>query len=674
MKRNVAEIDFNRIKSGRIANSKVSSSTPSRNSLTATELSEVTENRRLLERVYTHWRSLADFRKRRARARDYFRGYQWRDLIEDPLTKEMVTEEDYIKSQGKVPLKQNLIRQMVKNLLGQYRSNPTQTIILSRVAEKANETEMMTNAIQSVKQTNNTNEVDVRTLEEFFISGASLHKILYSPDNLHDTEDVLIKKTSLSRAFFNADIESFGHDDIRLIGEMHDLTMDDIVAAFAINKTDESRIRGMYREIYQDPLFTSLRGLSSRNTDELDFYIPKDINKGRVFEVWEKKAEWRMRVHDYADASYEIRKDLTMDDIDSMNAERIARGTELGLTPEQIPMIVAEEYYDHFFYVKFLTPNGHCLYEAETPYAHKEHPYVLNLFPLIDGEVWGLVEDVIDQQRYVNRLITLMDFVISASAKGVLLVPKDVIPEDMNIEDFAQEWRSFNGVIAYTPKAHGKVPEQVSFNSSNFGVTELLQMQMSLFQDISGVHDAIQGKSAVSGTPAVMYAQQAQNSTLNSMDYVSAFNNWKQRRDWKVLQVIQQFYREERYLAVAGRASKPESRKYDPKRIENMKFDVVITQGVDSPVYSQVMDDYLMKFMEAGAIDIKMLLENSSLPFADQLLESVKRREEEAKNSQPQSPIPPEALQQLGGAANPKAMALAQQALGGKQPQAQAAA
>jgi len=663
MKFDVAEIDFARIKTNGIANTV-------QNTVMGSEFLDdsresVNENTRLLERAYSHWRSLTDFRKRTARARDYFRGFQWKDLIEDPLTKKQVTEEDFIKSQGRVPLKQNLIRQMVKNLLGQYRSNPTKTVVVSRVAEKARESEMMTNALHAAKQLNNLEEKDVRSLEMFFISGASIDKVLYSPDRIRDNEDILVKKVNLSRAIFNADIESV--DDIKLIGEIHDLTLDEVIGAFAKNKSDEERIKSFYRNATNnDPMTINQRGLSSKNKDEIDFYIPKDISKCRVFELWELKSEWRMRVHDYADASYEVRTDVTMEEIKAINAQRIARGTELGVPLDSIPLVVAEEYYDSFFYVKFLTPYGQSLFEGETPYKHKEHPYVINLFPLIDGEVWGLVEDVIDQQRYVNRLITLMDFVISASSKGVLLIPKDIIPEDMTIDDFAQEWRQFNGVIAYTPKPHGKVPEQVSANSANFGVTELLSMQMKLFQDISGVHEAIQGKQSVSGTPAALYAQQAQNATINSMDYVMAFNNFKQRRDWKILQVIQQFYQEERYLAVAGISTRPETRIYDPHRVENMHFDTVITQGVDSPVYRQMIDEYLIKFFEVGAIDFEMLLENSALPFANQLLDAVRKRREEMTAGQGGN-LPDDLLAQLNGQANPKAMELLNKAMGSSQ-------
>ena len=41
-----------------------------------------------------------------------------------------------------------------------------------------------------------------------------------------------------------------------------------------------------------------------------------------------------------------------------------------------------------------------------------------------------VVEDIIDQQRHINRLISLIDFIMGSSAKGVLLVPDNVIHED----------------------------------------------------------------------------------------------------------------------------------------------------------------------------------------------------------------------------------------------------
>ncbi len=286
-----------------------------------------------------------------------------------------------------------------------------------------------------------------------------------------------------------------------------------------------------------------------------------------------------------------------------------------------IPLIDAYEKPEKFMYVKFLTPTGDSLWEGETPYAHESHTYAISLYPLVDGECWGLVEDVIDQQRYINRLVIMQDFIISASAKGVLLIPEDAIPEDMDISDFADEWSKFNGVIKYKPsKAHGKVPEQISANSTNIGIQEMLALQMNYFQEISGVHSAIQGKEAKSGTPSSLYAQQAQNATINSVDYMEVFNSFKESRDMKALKIITQYYQSERYLAIAGNIYAEEAAKYSPEKVQGLDFDVRVTQGMDTPVYRSIIDDTLMKLMEGGAIGVELFLEHTSMPFAGKLL------------------------------------------------------
>lgn len=81
------------------------------------------------------------------------------------------------------------------------------------------------------------------------------------------------------------------------------------------------------------------------------------------------------------------------------------------------------------WHCRWFSPMGDLLTEYESPFGHKEHPFVMKFYPLTDGEVHSLVEDVIDQQKYVNRLITLVDHILSASAKGVLLFPENAVPD-----------------------------------------------------------------------------------------------------------------------------------------------------------------------------------------------------------------------------------------------------
>lgn len=627
------------------------------------------DNTFLLEKCRNDWESLRNFRTRRKRAREYVRGNQWGDIMTDPDTGQQITEEDYIKKQGKVPLKQNQIRQLMKNLLGQFRQNVTKAIVLSRQSGKGLEAEMMSYALEYVHQTNQTAEIDARLFEEYGVSGAIIQKLTYKFIKERDIEDIWIDNQNPAMIFFNSDIRDIRMTDLRRIGQIHDVTMDELIGAFAVKPADSAKIRSYYTDRSAE-YFYSTTGLSSAEVDNLDFYMPRNLYKCRVIEVWELKAGWRTYAHDFADGSMSIVPE-SLDEIRMINMNRVKRGLAEGIPAEEIPQIDATLKYEQFWWVKFLSPWGDLLYEGETPYDHQEHPFIMRLYPLLDGEVWGFVEDIIDQQRYINRLIILLDFIIGASAKGVLMIPESAIGK-MSQEEWASEWTKFNGMILYKDKPGVEKPYQISANSTNIGAHELLQLQMQLMQEISGVHSAIQGMDAKSGTPASLYAQQAQNATLNSTDYMMFFNSFQQARDYKILKLIKQFYKEERYLAISGNMYSEEAKLFVPKKVENMQFDIMISQAKDTPAYKVLVEDTLKELLAGQMIDLDMYLESSGLPFAERLRESLRKRQQamppvmpgmEGQVGMPGMPqIPADLQAQIAGGADPKAMAMLNQA------------
>jgi len=269
------------------------------------------------------------------------------------------------------------------------------------------------------------------------------------------------------------------------------------------------------------------------------------------------------------------------------------------------------------------------------------------MYPLLDGEVWGLVEDIIDQQRYINRLISLLDFIIGASAKGVLLFPETAKPDDMTMDEIAEEWVKYDGVIKYKPRPGVEVPQQIAVNSTNIGAHELLAVQLKFMQEISGVSPAIQGQNPQAGTPASLYAQEAQNATINIKDYMDSFTEFQRNMDQKTLQLIQQYYNEPRYMAISGKDYKEESKEYDPMKVKNMKYDVNIVQGVDTPMYRQLIEQTLDKLLTGGYIDLPMYLENSTIPFADKLLEQIQLRQERMAEGSEPNDISQELLSQV---------------------------
>lgn len=76
---------------------------------------------RLLACAKECWDFLKDFRRERERCKNFTYGDQWNDFIEDRGVR--MRERDYIVSQGNMPLKNNLIRRLVRNVLGVYRNS-----------------------------------------------------------------------------------------------------------------------------------------------------------------------------------------------------------------------------------------------------------------------------------------------------------------------------------------------------------------------------------------------------------------------------------------------------------------------------------------------------------------------------------------------------------------------
>ena len=269
--------------------------------------------------------------------------------------------------------------------------------------------------------------------------------------------------------------------------------------------------------------------------------------------------------------------------------------------------------------------------EKETPYTHGEHPYVLTTLPSIDGNVHGVLNDLIDIQRYINRLIVMIDFIMGASAKGVLMVPENSIPDGMSIDDFTSEYVKANGVIVYKPNNTRDVPFQITSNSTNVGAWEMLSMQMKLIQEISGISGAIQGHSTSGNTPSSLYAQQAQNSQLNYKVLFETIKYHQRQRDEKLLKVIMQYYKRERYISISGIGFGDTATKYEPSMVnEIIDFNLVVSQSTATPLYRQINDDLLKNMLDRGQIDLEMFLSNSSLPFADKLLVQMQSKENEA--------------------------------------------
>ena len=322
------------------------------------------------------------------------------------------------------------------------------------------------------------------------------------------------------------------------------------------------------------------------------------------------------------------------------------------VTDDDLLLVEYEFATERYWYYRYMSPFGDVLQEGRSPYWHGEHNYVLHLYPLVQGRLGNFVEQFIDQQRAINRTATLIDFIRSTSSKGVLVVDDEAF-ESMSREEVVDEYVRYNGVLFVKLKPGQSIDGVVRQYNSGAAVAgdfELLNLQLRLINEISGVNSAMQGKSPHAGTPASLYAQQVQNSSLNLKGLFDGFRIFRRRRDTKLMKTIQQFYNDSRYIDLAGAQYSEESKWYDPQKVQDCELDITIAEGYNTPAYQMLANDFLMELFRAKALDIKTMLENSSFPFATKILEAIKRNEEAAAQSGALPGIPPELIEQMQSA------------------------
>lgn len=605
----------------------------------------------LMEAQY-YWNQMEDFRKDRERNKRYTYGFQWDDMI--CVDGKSMTEEEYIKSQGNVPLKNNLIRRLVRSVLGVYRSQSKEPTCTARDRDEQKLGETMSTILQCNMQLNRMPDVYARSMEEFLISGFIVHRKSYGWRN--GKEDCWTDYVQPNNFFIDNNMRDFRGWDVSVLGEVHDISFGQLCEQFASSPQEYRELRDIYKwAARKDYIATYAERFGYSRLENYDFLFTSEPGRCRVIEIWRKEQKPRYRCHDYQNGDiFKIDEEDYAQVVLAENEERMRMAKEVGMPEEEVPLIKATWFVDDYWYFYYLSPFGDILREGETPYEHGSHPYVFKAYPFIDGEIHSFVADVIDQQRYTNRLITLYDWIMRASAKGVLMMPEDSLPDGVSIDDIAESWTEFNGVIVYRPSKSGKVPEQVANNSTNIGIAELLNMQLKFFEDISGVTGALQGKPGYSGESASHYNQQTENATKSLLDLLECFSCFVVDGAYKDVKNMQQFYDTKRVFNIAGRSGA--QIEYDPKKIRDVEFDLSITESTSTPAYRHLANDMLMQLYQSQAISVEQLLEHGDFPFADELLQSIKSQKEQLAQGRVPDGLSPQLLQQAQQNANMEAV------------------
>lgn len=580
----------------------------------------------LLHYCHTLWNNLAETRQRRARAMRMVYGDQWGDLI--TVKGKTMLQRDYLTSVGNVALQTNQLKKIVQTISGVYVKQQNEPSCKARAREEQIYGELMTTALQANWQINDMPLVIDHNILEALIGGFTGTRETYE---YRDGElDTWTDTCHPNYMFFDSNMKDPRYRDMEVIGEIHDIPFGRFCEKFAKSREDIEKFSQWY-EAESSPLQTkTIEDINDKHEDDtLTFFTPKDRNLCRVFEVWRKESRDRYRVHDENTGElYIINADdyESIHNIDLENNRRRALARQQGWSEDEIPLIRYKEnfFVDTYWYGRFMTPTGYILWEGESPYEGRKHPYSLLILPMTDGKIVSYLSDAIDQNIAINRMLTLHDWMIRAGIKGVTFVPSDLVPDNMTDEDFAEQFTSIDGIIFYEPKKHGQMPQTFYGHTGTLNLAEIVRMMSDLMDSSVSVNDAIRGEGVKSGTAAALYAQQAENSATPIASLMMRIGVFVKHVATLKLSNIRAFYTPKKFKEIAGRLSESvDVSKIDFKIAGNIQYDLSVTQSMATPVYRALKTDILMQFAQAGFIPPEFVFEFGDIPGADEILQRL---------------------------------------------------
>lgn len=610
------------------------------------------QDRDMVEYCSLLYSRLSDFRERRKRSVDFYYGRQLRDMVKDPDSGNDITEEELLMKRGYPQIVTNIIYKVARTMVSQYSSSVGDPYCVARDRDEQKVGEMLSAALQYVYQRGSLQVTNTNSFLEFVLSALPGWKVGFGWNEETQSNEVYVDEIDDKRIFFDDNTGGLYFEKIQTVGYLHSMNMTDVDDLCDGN---EKKIR-FFRDHYSPDKMAAMAKQFDESSASKSFY-DAEPGKCRVIEVWYKRDIPAVRYWDTMAGELKIVPVGMEETIYAENEERRAEMVELGGSADEAALNIDIKRFTHRVWVcRYMTPEGFIIKEVESPFWHNSHPFVLGAYPMIDGEIHSITEISIPTQKAFNRLKQRIEFIRMSQAKGVLIVPQQAL-KGTSLQEVARQWAKSNGVIALDLKDGVPMPQQINGNSSNVGDMEMLQMEMSLLEDIIGVHRAMQGKPAQSGTPAALYAMELQNSQTSTSDVVNWYNGLIRKRDTKIVQVIQQYYDTPRYMNLVGKDYKEESKWYNPEKCRNAQVDVNIVEGNSSNMYRSFADGTMLELLKMGGIDIEMYLENSSAPFADRMLEAIKAKKKELEQQQSM-------MQQQGQSVNP----LIAQAMGAQGP------
>ena len=577
----------------------------------------------LVVRCENLWNNLDYFRRARAKVLRFAYGDHYDDKI--LIKGKWMRQRDYLAAVGGIALQTNQVRKVINTISGLW------TMEKNAPEAKANRAELkdygigMSEVLRKNWRLNSMQVIGGEWLNEADIGGLAVAREEFSKYK-GTRKDAWTKNVNPNMFFFESGMQDSRFGDLTLIGQLHEMAFNDLCATFAESPDEFAKLREWYASDSFSGLQPDSLDVSDANREEdISFNRPRQRGFCRVIEVWtrERRPCYHVLDTNSPEEPYDIAANDTeaIKQINETNKQRLAEGRKLGWADSDIPLIEYKQYWymDTYWYCRYLTPDGHVIWEGESTLPDRSHPYTLMAVPFTNGRIIGHASDAVDTNIAMDRALVVDDMVKRAGAKGVMMVPEDIVPDWMDWNEFAEQATSINGVVYYKPKPHGHVPEMVYSRSSQVDTTNMISLLSKLLEDGVSVTGAMQGKTPTAGTSAALYAQQKQNSATPLAPLLERFGAFMDEVAMKKLKFIQENYTIKDYERIVSSSEVLAAMDLNLSVMGDLDYTVSVTQTMDTPQYKDLAQADLKELRDAGYIPFDVWVDMCTMPYATEL-------------------------------------------------------
>lgn len=607
---------------------------------------------RLLMRAHRAWDNMHEFREERARNMRFVYGDQWGDLITvhgSHGEKKTMTMREYLSQEGQIPQQTNQIKTQVNTIVGVLVKEQNEPVCNAVDRDEQQYGELVTTGLKANSEKNRMGTIFRLCSKDLIIGGLGVcHESYGFREGERRREDSWTRYIDPNYVIMETTLRDPRFWDMTMIGCWYRMPFTMLAAEFVKKKGDYETLKSIYGDASNHYNEGDLEELTDKkDLRYLEFMASNSTTECCVAEIWTLETKERVRLHDYNEGSLEVvdADDREMlEQVKNINRQRKQLAKAAGWSEEEAPIIETEYFIDTFWYCRMLAPDGTILWEEESPYPGRNHPFTIMATPFIDGRIAGYIVDAIDHQIAINRAVVLQDWIVRNQIKGFTMIPQQLVPDDMENEEFVQNSLNIGNFFFYdADKARGLKPEVFHAGAINFDAGNFITQLKSLMDSSTAINGAIQGRTPYSGTSAALYAQQTQNASTPIADLLADVRSFMQDADYKKMKNIAAFYDAERWQSIAGSmAGAFDNANLKLNDVGDIEFDLIITESTSTPVYRALANDMLMQLFQQQAISLEELLENGDFPFADRILQSRQARQAEAQAAQNGEMQPPQ--------------------------------